>query len=236
MIAWVTLNKDNVIDGIEAGLFLPSEFYEKPNTEENSSENIEEYNNRQVESSENLNYWQDLSEKKKSVIKWELDEVNSPITTDNIIQSSKTYNVPIEYIMAIIKNDSTYWTAWKWKRTINPWNVWNTDDWSEKTFENWQQWLDAATKVIKDRVVAYQDIYWNWQYPWITYLVENRWPDWKWFLPNQGNYKQINEYRTEEEEWKKVIKTPYWAYMTAKEWPWKVSNYSKEIRDKLNNA
>ena len=222
MIAWVTLNKDNVIDGVEAELFLPSEFYEKQNTAEDTD------SDKPVEKWENLNYGENLSEAKKRVVKWELDSVKSPLTTDNIIQSSKTYNIPVEYIMAIVKNDSSYWTEWKWARTKNPWNVWNTDDWSEKTFENWQQWLDAATKVIKDRVIEYQNVYWTEEYPWITNLVENRWPDWKWFLSKQKNYKQPNEYRWDQ--------SPYWAYMSAKEWIANVDNITKTLRDQLNNA
>ena len=219
LIAWVTIKKDDVIDWIESEVFLPSQFYEKPSEVEPT---VSE------EKAENLNYGENLSEEKKAVIKWELDSVNSPLTADNIIQSSKTYNMPVEYIMAIVKNDSSYWTAWKWARTKNPWNVWNTDDWSERTFDTWQEWLDAATKVIKDRVVEYQKVYSNNQYPWIKYLVENRWPDGKWFLSNQKNYKQPNDYLENQ--------APYWAYMTAKAWPESVSNIAKTLRDELNKA
>jgi soluble lytic murein transglycosylase-like protein len=111
MIAWVTLNKDDVIDWVEAEVFLPSQFYEKIewNWWTDNDENIDE---RVEEKADNLNYWVDLNENQKNIIKWELESVKSPITTDNIIQSSINYNIPIEYIMAIIKNDSTYWTLW----------------------------------------------------------------------------------------------------------------------------
>ncbi len=223
MIAWVTLNKDDVIDWVEAEVFLPSQFYEKPEWSEWSSDD-----NETKEKAENLNYWEDLSSAKKAVIKWELDSVKSPITTDNIIESSKTYNMPVEYIMAIIKNDSSYWTAWKWAETKNPWNVWNMDDGSTKKFDSWQEWLNAATKVLKDRVDEYQKVYGKEEYPWIKYLVENRWPDGKWFLSNQKNYKQPNEYRWDQ--------APYWAYMTAKAGPESVSNIAKNLRDQLNRA
>ena len=222
MIAWVTLNKDDVIDWVEAEVFLPSQFYEKPEWSEWSEDNKPE------EKAENLNYWEDLSNAKKTVVKWELDSVQSPITTDNIIESSKTYNMPVEYIMAIIKNDSSYWTAWKWAETKNPWNVWNMDDGSTKKFDSWQEWLNAATKVLKDRVDEYQKVYGKEEYPWIKYLVENRWPDGKWFLSNQKNYKQPNEYRWDQ--------APYWAYMTAKAGPESVSNIAKNLRDQLNRA
>ena len=222
MIAWVTLNKDDVIDWVEAEVFLPSQFYEKPEWSEWSEDNKPE------EKAENLNYWEDLSNAKKAVVKWELDSVQSPITTDNIIESSKTYNMPVEYIMAIIKNDSSYWTAWKWAETKNPWNVWNMDDGSTKKFDSWQEWLNAATKVLKDRVDEYQKVYGKEGYPWIKYLVENRWPDGKWFLSNQKNYKQPNEYRWDQ--------APYWAYMTAKAGPESVSNIAKNLRDQLNRA
>jgi hypothetical protein len=82
--------------------------------------------------------------------------------------------------------------------------------------------------VLKDRVVEYQKIYGKEQYPWIKYLVENRWPDGKGFLPNQKNYKQPNEYLENQ--------APYWAYMTAKAWPESVSNIAKNLRDQLNQA
>ena len=222
MIAWVTLNKDDVIDWVEAEVFLPSQFYEKPEWSEWS------WDKETEEKAENLNYGEDLSSAKKAVVKSELESVKSPLTTDNIIQSSKTYNMPIEYIMAIVKNDSSYWTSWKWAKTKNPWNVWNMDDWSERKFSTWQEWLDAATKVIKERVDEYQKVYGKDDYPWIKNLVENRWPDWKWFLSNQKNYKQPNEYRWD--------KAPYWAYMTAKAWPESVSNIAKDLRDQLNRA
>ena len=229
MIAWITLDKDDVIDGIEAEVFLPSQFYEKIewNWWTDNDENIDE---RVEEKADNLNYWVDLNENQKNIIKWELESVKSPITTDNIIQSSINYNIPVEYIMAIIKNDSTYWTLWKWKETINPWNVGNMDDNSTREFWSWQEWVDAATKVIRHRIVEYQKVYGKDDYPWIKNLVENRWPDWKWFISNQKNYKQTNDYR---ENWNKA---PYWAYMTDKNWPEDVSIITKSLRDKLNQA
>jgi hypothetical protein len=102
------------------------------------------------------------------------------------------------------------------------------DDGSERQFNTWQEWLDAATWVIKERVDEYQKVYWKDNYPWIKNLLENRWPDWKWFISNQKNYKQPNEYR-----WNQA---PYWAYMTAKEWPLSVSNIAKNLRNQLNEA
>ena len=221
--------QSDVIDGIEAEVFLPSQFYEKiewnwwTDNDENMDEKIEE-------KADNLNYWVDLNENQKNIIKWELESVNSPITIDNIIQSSTNYNIPIEYIMAIIKNDSTYWTEWKWAKSVNPWNVGNMDDNSTRRFWSWQEWVDAATKVIRHRVVEYQKVYGKDDYPWIKNLVENRWPDWKWFLSNQKNYKQTNDYR---KDWNEA---PYWAYMTDKNWPENVSIITKSLRDKLNQA
>jgi hypothetical protein len=47
-------------------------------------------------------------------IKAELDTVkNAPITPEMIISASTKYNVPTTYIMAIMKNDSSYGTAGK---------------------------------------------------------------------------------------------------------------------------
>jgi hypothetical protein len=102
------------------------------------------------------------------------------------------------------------------------------DDGSTKKFDSWQEWLNAATKVLKDRVDEYQKVYGKEEYPWIKYLVENRWPDGKWFLSNQKNYKQPNEYRWDQ--------APYWAYMTAKAGPESVSSIAKNLRDQLNRA
>ena len=84
--------------------------------------------------------------------------------------------------------------------------------------------------MIRHRVVEYQKVYGKDDYPWIKNLVENRWPDWKWFLSNQKNYKQTNDYR---KDWNEA---PYWAYMTNKNWPENVSIITKSLRDKLNQA
>ncbi|MDO4713214.1 MAG: hypothetical protein Q4B28_00705 [bacterium] len=57
---------------------------------------------------------------------------------------------------------------------MNPGNVGNTDDGSERKFESWQEGLDAAAEVIKQRVDAYQALHGRDHYPWIQNLMENR--------------------------------------------------------------
>ena len=85
-----------------------------------------------------------------------------------------------------------------------------------------------VTRALLEKLKEGIKVYGKEEYPWIKYLVENRWPDGKWFLSNQKNYKQPNEYRGDQ--------APYWAYMTAKAWPESVSNIEKSLRDQLNRA
>ncbi len=47
----------------------------------------------------------------KSNIASELAKYNSPVTADMVISTSKKFTVPAEYIMAFMKNDSSYGTA-----------------------------------------------------------------------------------------------------------------------------
>ena len=150
-------------------------------------------------------------------IKSELNKVkNSPLTAEMIINTSKTHNVPINYLMAIMKNDSTYWTAGKWSKTHNPGNVGNTDNGSTKDRGTREAWVDAVGKNIARRISEYQKIYGS-KIPSIKELSQNQWPDGKWFLSNQWNYKKPNP-------------DSIGAYMTSKEGQDRVQNLAQNLR------
>ncbi|MDR2415116.1 MAG: hypothetical protein LBD75_00405 [Candidatus Peribacteria bacterium] len=111
------------------------------------------------------------------------------------------------YLAGVIKNDSSYGTAGVGARTHNPGNVGNTGS-SERNFSSRQEGLDAAAKVIKERIDAYKAAYpAETGIPPIKNLLENRGPDGKGFLPHQANYQKENPYRADN--------APLGAYMTA---------------------
>lgn len=150
-------------------------------------------------------------------IKSELNKVkNCPLTPEMIINTSKTHNVPINYLMAIMKNDSTYWTAGKWSKTHNPGNVGNTDNGGTKDRGTWEAWVDAVGKNIARRISEYQKIYGS-KMPSIKELAQNQWPDGKWFLSNQWNYQKANP-------------NSIGAYMTSKEGQNTVQNFAQNLR------
>lgn len=224
MISWICLDKENVIEGVEAQVFLPEQFYE---TEKSHIENQPNESDQNLSwgSNEWLLFADAITDIQKEKINNELK--NSPLNAEMLLNSSKKYWIPISYLMAVVKNDSSYWTAWLWARTHNPWNVGNTDDGSKRHFLSREEWLDAAAKVLKDRVEAYRKEYGDAEYPPIQSLLENRWPDGKGFLSSQGNYKQNNPYRNNPN------KAPLWAYMTAVNWPQQVAKITQALNSEL---
>ena len=149
-------------------------------------------------------------------IKAELDTVkNAPITPEMIISASTKYNVPTTYIMAIMKNDSSYGTAGKWARTHNPGNVGNTDDGSTKDRGTREAGVDAVAQNIARRIEEYQKIYGN-SMPTIKQIAQNQWPDGKGFLSNQWNFKKANP-------------NSIGAYMTSKQWQERVQDIAQNL-------
>jgi len=69
----------------------------------------------------------------------ELQRFGSPITADMLVASAKAHEIPVTYLAAVIKNDSSYGTAGVAVRTKNPGNVGNTDDGSIRTFDSRQK-------------------------------------------------------------------------------------------------
>lgn len=186
------------------------------NKQQNNDEIVEEKTNE--EKKENI----DNEENIKQKIQSELNQYNNcPLTAEMIIISAKEHQVPIEYIMAIMKNDSHYWTAGVWARTHNPGNVWNTDDWSTKDRATREKGVDAVAKNLARRIKEYQNIYGN-RMPTIRELANNQWPDKKGFIANQWNYKKNNKER-------------FWAYMTDKTGWNSVQKISNQLAQNIFN-
>lgn len=146
----------------------------------------------------------------------ELKKYNSLIKSEDVLGASKQHNVPVEYIMAFMKNDSSYATAWKWARTNNPWNIWNDDAGNEKNYNSLRDWVYALWQHLRWRIDEYKKVYWLVLMPTAKELADNIWRDGKWFLSNQGNYKKANTERK-------------WAYMTAKSWWSNVNNFTDDL-------
>lgn len=126
-----------------------------------------------------------------------------PLTADMVINAANSYNVPVEYILAIMKNDSHYGTLWIGKNTHNPGNVGNTDDGSTKDRWTREAGVNAVAENLAQRITGYQKVYGTANFPAIKQLADNQWSDGKGFLEKQGNYKKDNPQRLG-------------AYMTAK--------------------
>jgi len=149
-------------------------------------------------------------------IKTELNTVkNTPITPEMIISASTKYNVPTTYIMAIMKNDSSYWTAGKWAKTHNPGNVGNTDSGATKDRWTRESGVNAVAENLARRIKEYQNIYGN-KMPTTKELAQNQWPDGKGFLSNQWNFKKANP-------------DSAGAYMTSKQWQERVQDIAQNL-------
>ncbi|MBU0625882.1 hypothetical protein KKG31_01605 [Patescibacteria group bacterium] len=77
-------------------------------------------------------------EQLKINITTELEKYHSPVTADMVINTSKKFSVPVEYIMAFMRNDSHYGTEGVAIETHNPGNVGNTDDGSINDLRTWE--------------------------------------------------------------------------------------------------
>lgn len=203
IIWWVVIDQKNIIDWIQSKAIIPSQYLitSKPQI------GVE---GPKLPEKENIN-----QEELLKTINTQLQKYNSPIKAEEVRSTSTKYNVPPGYLMAFMKNDSSYGTAGVWARTRNPWNVWNTDDGSTKTFDTRQAWVDAVWDILKTRIDEYQNVYWD-RFPTAKELADNIWPDGKWFLSRQWNYLKDNASRL-------------WAYMTNPEWWNSVANISQEL-------
>lgn len=78
----------------------------------------------------------------------------TPITEEMINNAASTYWVDPLMIATLMAADSSMWTKGKAVRTMNPWNVWNTDSWWTVTFWSWQEWVNAVAKNLQSRMNA----------------------------------------------------------------------------------
>ena len=74
-------------------------------------------------------------------------------------------NIDPSFLMCIWLAETT---LWKYLKTAyNIWNVWNTDSWATKVFNNAQEWLYAMTQTLNNRYLSQYDSvnqlsrYWN---------------------------------------------------------------------------
>lgn len=146
--------------------------------------------------------WEITEDQKKKIIK-ELSTIKSPLSVEMIISSAKKYDVPLSYIMAIMKNDSAYGTTGLWAKTHNPGNVGNTDDWSSKDRWTWEDWVDAVAQNLKKRIDAYHA---------------------KYGIILQPTIKELASGKKE-----KTGEKFFGAYMTAPKWPEIVQNIQKYL-------
>lgn len=202
-------------------LTLEDNFFNKnisEQKEEIKKELSEKNTDKNSEKILNINNQEQLKQKIQS----ELNTIkNCPLTAEMIISSAQKHQVPVEYMMAIMRNDSHYWTAGLWAKTHNPGNVWNTDDWNIKDRSTREKGVDAVAKNLARRIKEYQNIYWN-KTPSIKELANNQWPDKKWFIANQWNYKKNNKERM-------------WAYMTDERWWNNVQKISNQLAQNIFN-
>ncbi|MDO4713213.1 MAG: hypothetical protein Q4B28_00700 [bacterium] len=112
LIAGLSVDQEHLIEGIKVSALLPQEFYQplpattETQQEENSSDQ------EQVQRIKNLTFADKISDTARAVIQSELERTTpkSPLTLEMILHSSQKYQIPIEYLMAVVKNDSSYGT------------------------------------------------------------------------------------------------------------------------------
>ena len=163
-----------------------------------------------------------LSDEKKkelsSTIQKELSSVsNCPLTAEMVLSACQKYpDVPAEYVLAIMKNDSTYGTAGRGARTHNPGNVGNTDSGASKDWWTREAGVEAVAQNLHYRIAEYIKMYTKEPFPLLKSLADNIGPDGRGFLSNQGNYKQLNSQRLG-------------AYMWSTVWSENVRKFSENL-------
>ena len=70
--------------------------------------------------------------------------LSSPVTGEMIVSAANAYLVDTRLMMAIMEQDSSFGTAGKAVRTLNPGNVGNNDAGDTVTYESWQEGVTAV--------------------------------------------------------------------------------------------
>src|SRR3989344_5238612 len=65
--------------------------------------------------------------------------LSSPVTGEMVMSAASAYGVDARLLMAIMEQDSSFGTAGKAVRTLNPGNVGNNDAGDTVTYESWQE-------------------------------------------------------------------------------------------------
>ena len=93
-------------------------------------------------------------------IQAELDKVRGvPFDAKQVNKSAQKYNVPVSYLLAFMRNDSSYGTDGSSAiNNHNPGNVGNTDDGKNKYFATRQDGIDGCASNIRKRINAYQKL------------------------------------------------------------------------------
>lgn len=102
--------------------------------------------------------WNNLTQWQKDVMAEKLKQLWSPITVEMIQDSCQRTNIPVEYLLAFMQNDSRLWTDWR--RAIdnhNPWNVWNTNSGKNRYYATREEWVLWCAEHLRDRISAH----WN---------------------------------------------------------------------------
>lgn len=162
--------------------------------------------------SDKYTFWHNLTESQKGTITNVLSGWKSPVTAEMVADSCQTSkNVPVEYLLAFMQNDSRVWTVWRWARTHNPGNVWNTNRWT-KDWWTWERGVDACAENLQKRIDAYLD------------------------AKVQHGGRWFNDFPTPEElaTWKaKWWFRFFWIYMSAPSGPKKVAGMVKTWVNRL---
>ena len=158
-------------------------------------------------------FWHNITEAQKSTITNVLSWWKSPITAEMVADSCRTaQNVPVEYLLWFMQNDSRVGTMWLGAKTHNPWNVWNT--W-KTTKDRWtrEKGVSACADNLKKRIDAYMEAKkWNKQ----------------WF----NSFPTPEELATWQSKWGNRF---FWIYMTASDGPKKVAEMVKKRGDRLKS-
>lgn len=162
--------------------------------------------------SDKYTFWYNLTETQKGTITNVLSGWNSPVTAKMVADSCQNAkNVPVEYLLWFMQNDSRVWTMWRWARTHNPWNVWNTNT-GTKDWWTREKWVEACANNLQKRIDAYLN------------------------AKAQHNGKWFNDFPTPEElaTWKaKWWFKFFWIYMSAPSGPKKVAGMVKTWVNRL---
>src|SRR3989344_3943004 len=86
----------------------------------------------------------DIAEKIDAYIKGKYP--SSPVDGEMVMSAASAYSVDTRLMMAIMQQDSSFGTAGKAVRTLNPGNVGNDDSGNLRAYESWQEGVTAVAE------------------------------------------------------------------------------------------